>query len=459
LSSTSRRHGYRLFLRPAYLCAQVKLGSREERQAIKRRLEKRKLFRYSVNSLAKKGAVLLVHVDQWEAIEPVLNSFARAHVARFLVARIISNLAQARRRAFLAELGRRLSASGWLVLSKLMVNDHPVAWNYGFRFHGNWFWYQPTFDTDLEESSPGYCLLSKIISEACDHSEIEMVDLGLGAEGYKDRFANAVRPTLHGTLSLSPGQQVRAVGRYRLAQAVKVFPPAESAVRSLVERMIAVRSRFRQSGVSGTTKRMWARLSSIIAGQEEVVFYEWPDDTALTSRKSDGTRLALKAVSLEILADAVMRFENDAEARAYLLRSAQRLRERQAEGFVLFDGQSPVHFCWVTSFAGFWMDELRVRLEAPEPAAAMIFDCWTPPAVRGLGYYGMAVQSVARRLAVQKRHAWIFSSAKNRSSMTALGATVFQRRYTMVRHTTLMFHRFEKLNHQFVPEAPVGSRS
>jgi hypothetical protein len=105
------------------------------------------------------------------------------------------------------------------------------------------------------------------------------------------------------------------------------------------------------------------------------------------------------------------------------------------------------------------MDELRVRLEAPEPAAAMIFDCWTPPAVRGLGYYGMAVQSVARRLAVQKRHAWIFSSAKNRSSMTALGATVFQRRYTMVRHTTLMFHRFEKLNHQFVPEAPVGSRS
>jgi hypothetical protein len=34
LSSTSRRHGYRLFLRPAYLCAQVKLGSREERQAI-----------------------------------------------------------------------------------------------------------------------------------------------------------------------------------------------------------------------------------------------------------------------------------------------------------------------------------------------------------------------------------------------------------------------------------------
>ncbi len=72
----------------------------------------------------------------------------------------------------------------------LMVGDRPVAWNYGFQFHGSWFWYQPTFDSRQEENSPGQCLLLRIVTEACDMDGIKVVDLGLGAEGYKDRFGN-----------------------------------------------------------------------------------------------------------------------------------------------------------------------------------------------------------------------------------------------------------------------------
>ena len=95
-----------------------------------------------------------------------------AHVARFLATGRISNIATAQRRVFLSELARLLSGSGWLALSRMLVADRPIAWNYGFCFHGSWFWYQPTFDSSYERLSPGYCLLSRIISEACDQEEM-----------------------------------------------------------------------------------------------------------------------------------------------------------------------------------------------------------------------------------------------------------------------------------------------
>ena len=66
-----------------------------------------------------------------------------------------------------------------------------MAWNYGFQFHGSWFIYQATFDRRQEEHSPGHCLLSRIVTEACDMDAMKVVDLGLGAEGYKERFGNA----------------------------------------------------------------------------------------------------------------------------------------------------------------------------------------------------------------------------------------------------------------------------
>ena len=39
--------------------------------------------------------------------------------------------------------------------------------------------------------------------DACDMDEMEVVDLGLGAEGYKERFGNSTRQTLHVTLTRS----------------------------------------------------------------------------------------------------------------------------------------------------------------------------------------------------------------------------------------------------------------
>jgi CelD/BcsL family acetyltransferase involved in cellulose biosynthesis len=236
LRSAAAKHGFHLHMRPAYLCAQVELGSREQRQELKTSLAGKKKFRRYLREMEREGPVTFVHLQSHAQIQAALPGFADAHVARFAETHRISSLATAERRRFLEDLARRFSDSGVVTLSLLMVNDRPVAWNYGFQFHGSWFWYQPTFDGRWLEQSPGYCLLARIVIEACGMDEMKLVDLGLGAEGYKERFGNSSRQTLYATATKSTRRHLQEVARYRLASILKRSPKVESAVRRILGR-------------------------------------------------------------------------------------------------------------------------------------------------------------------------------------------------------------------------------
>ncbi len=122
------------------------------------------------------------------------------------------------------------------MLTRLLVGDRSIAWNYGFQFAGTWFYYQPTFLNEWRRFSPGICLLAKIIEAAVDNPEIKRVDLGLGAESYKQRFTTSTRRTLHITLTNSRVRRLREVTRYRLASAIKSNAYAEHWVRRLLRR-------------------------------------------------------------------------------------------------------------------------------------------------------------------------------------------------------------------------------
>jgi CelD/BcsL family acetyltransferase involved in cellulose biosynthesis len=190
-----------------------------------------------LRALKNAGTVNYVHLGSWARIQPALQGFADAHVARFLARHRNSSLATANRRHFLEDLARRFSDTGIVTLSLLMVSDQPVAWNYGFQFCGSWFWYQPTFDSSWEEYSPGYCLLARIVIEACDMEGMKVVDLGLGAEGYKERFGNSTRQTLYVTVTRSWRRHMREIVRYRAASVLKRSPKVESAVRRMLGRL------------------------------------------------------------------------------------------------------------------------------------------------------------------------------------------------------------------------------
>jgi CelD/BcsL family acetyltransferase involved in cellulose biosynthesis len=236
LRTAAGKHGFHVFMRPAYLCAQVELGSGEQRQELKNALAGKKKTRRFLRAMEREGPVAFAHLQSHAQIQAALPAFADAHVKRFRATQRISSLSTPERRLFLGELARRFAGTGVVTLSMLMIADHPVAWNYGFQFHGNWFWYQPTFDSRHEENSPGYCLLSRIVIEACDMDEMKVVDLGLGAEGYKERFGNRTRQTLYVTATKSWGRQLREIARYRVARALKRSPKVESAVRRMLRR-------------------------------------------------------------------------------------------------------------------------------------------------------------------------------------------------------------------------------
>jgi CelD/BcsL family acetyltransferase involved in cellulose biosynthesis len=239
MKDAARRHGYLVFSRPAYQCAQITLGSAAERQELKQSAVKRKAFRYYLKGMEKTGPVTMDHLRHWDAVRPNLPRFVEAHVARFLTNGRASNLASSERQAFLSGLAELLSGAGWLVLTRLLVGDEPVAWNYGFEFAGSWFYYQPTFDARWSQFSPGFCLLTKMVEQACEKSEIHVLDLGLGEEGYKRRFATGYRQTLHATITNSQASRLRETVRYHAASVVKASPRLEHWVRRLVGRTSA----------------------------------------------------------------------------------------------------------------------------------------------------------------------------------------------------------------------------
>lgn len=237
LQAAAAKHGLHAHLRPAYLCAQVKLGSAQQRQELKADLAGKKKLRRYLRTMEREGPLTFAHLQSLDQIQSVLPGFADAHVARFEATHRISSLSTPERRKFLEELAWRFSGAGVVTLSLLTIGDRPVAWNYGFQFHGSWFWYQPTFDSRHEDNSPGHCLLSRIVIEACDLDGMNVVDLGLGAEGYKERFGNSARQTLYVTVTRSWLRHLREIVRYRAAEALKRLPKVERAVRRGLSRL------------------------------------------------------------------------------------------------------------------------------------------------------------------------------------------------------------------------------
>jgi len=225
-----------VFMRPAYICSQVQLGTGEQRLALRNALVAKKKIRRYLRAMEREGPISFVHLSSREQIEAAMPDFVNAHVARFVATGRTSSLETPERRCFLEELAKRFDGAGLVTLSQLRIQDRPVAWNLGFRFHKSWFWYQPTFDGRYEENSPGHCLLARIVIDACESEGMEVVDLGLGAEGYKERFGNSARQTLHVSVSDSWSRHVREVIRYRAASALKRSPKVEAAVRRVLGR-------------------------------------------------------------------------------------------------------------------------------------------------------------------------------------------------------------------------------
>lgn len=436
LSKACSEVGFQLHTRPAYECAQVRLGSGEERVLLKNSVLAKKRLRRNIRELTKRGGVNLQNDGNWEGIQPLLRQFTRAHVARFLEMGKTSNLIRRERRVFLEELARELSAPGWIAFSRLMVGDVTAAWNYGFRFAGSWFWYQPTVNDSYGDYSPGYCLLAKILEKACDSPDLNFLDLGLGAEGYKERFANASQQTLYCELNRSMIRHWRTRVRFRAAAAAMASPVLERWLRSAVSFLRGIRESIASAGFRGAAKRVVRRVKRLLFSDEKVLFFEWHSGNNVPESAS----MRLEPLGSGILGAAAIQYGDDPASLRFLMRSAQRLRSGGGEGFVLLtqDGK-PVHFCWSREFEGFEMTELDRTLHAPCENAVMIFDCFTPESARGHGFFPQAIAILAKHLSSQRKSVWIFGAATNQASVHGIEKTGFHYEFTLGRRRILFF--------------------
>jgi len=429
LRNASNQTGYRCFARTAYICAQVSLSKLERRPGENTpALPGKKMLRRSLNAMGREAPVRLDHARSWEEVGPILAEFIQAHVARFLATGRISNMVQYERRQFLEELAKLLSEPGWLVLTRMMSGEKSLAWNYGFQFDGVWFWYQPTFDSDLEKYSPGFCLLAKLIEESADDPAITTVDLGLGAEEYKERFANQTRETLYVTLRRSVVGHAREILRYRTAEIIKSSAWLEQAIRAAVMRMGELREDVGQDGLAATLRRRVKQVAAFFWSKEEIVCFEW-----VGKIHTDSSVAQLEPLGLNELASAAAQVVDDKGSLAYLLRSASRLRERSAEGFGLIDAsRSFLGFGWVAAFDGFFVPELRVKLEAASADCVMIFECMSSVSASNDKYDPEMISHIAARMRDQGKKPWTYGEAYNVALVQGVQNAGFEARYSLV---------------------------
>jgi CelD/BcsL family acetyltransferase involved in cellulose biosynthesis len=449
LRASARKSGYSTFARPAYLCAQITLQSEEQRADIAS--SARRNAKRARKGLAAMGEVAVAHNVTGEMCAAELSGLATAHVARFLTLGRTSNLVPRERRAFLAELAKLLSApgvsapgisaQGALALSTLKIGDRIVAWHYGFQYAAVWFWYLPVFDAELQhlKPGPGSCLFYEILLRAAEDPGIHTVDLGLGDEGYKARYAKSGRQTLHVTVSGSKARLAREFCRHRAASLVARSPALEARARRLLVRIASVRARLAQQGILGSLAYYFSRVAKVFFDDAEVLFLDWAQSGFLQASVTQGGReLHLRPLSINLLAAAAMEYEHDAETREYLLRSANRLQSAAAEGYALVTVAGiPVHFCWVAPFEGFRMEGLGEALKQPAAGAVLICDGWTPRSQLGHEHGARCVSMVAERTQASGTRPWTFSADPD--STAEFERAGFVPRFRMSRKKVLFF--------------------
>lgn len=457
LPKAARKYGFHSFARTAYVCAQVILSRMERGRDGAPVAPGQKRLRLFSKAMAGEGPLRLEHLRTWHTAAPFLQPFFQAHVGRFLEIGRISNLANARRRAFIEELSKLLSNSQWLALSRMTVGDRAVAWHYGFVFQGTWFWYHPTFDSTVEKYSPGVCLLTQVVQEAAENPALTTLDLGLGSEEYKAKFANGSRETLYVTLHNSIVEHWAARLRYHAAEAVRSSPRLQKFAETIRTRLRAVFERWRREGAKPTIAWATRQLLRTLWARDEVVFFEWPNFAQMASEVSRNLRLL--PLRLPHLAMAAMEYESDQDTLAYLIRAAKRLRSGSAKAFVLLreDGL-PLHFAWAAPFDGFLCPELNTALHGPRDAT-IVFDSWTPAILCNQGCREHSFPLIAMQLKAEGKNPWTYAVRNDACSMHALETSGFERRHSLVYRRILgwVFEGKQNPGPQAAPGAEVSA--
>jgi CelD/BcsL family acetyltransferase involved in cellulose biosynthesis len=212
--------------------AYLKTRSQKFRQRVARGLEK---------ALAKEHEFAVRETTDPSTLDDDLAILFRLHDLRHPET---SSIASGRARAFLGGFTRAALEHGWLRLRLLEIEGEPVAAELGWRIGPRYAIYQSGFDPAWAKFSVGMLLLVLTVRAGIEEGADE-VDMLLGGEDYKQRFAAAARPvhTVVLVRSWRPERllvTVEAAARRRVRGLAR-HPRLGPALRAVARRMPAGR--------------------------------------------------------------------------------------------------------------------------------------------------------------------------------------------------------------------------
>src|SRR5262249_39498421 len=95
-----------------------------------------------------------------------------------------------RNQDFYRQLVKTLGSKKDVVFTVLRLDGYPVAFHFGFRSGGEFFWYKPTFDIRLAHLSPGEVLLRELFAMAAREGYTGF-DFLRGDDSFKTGFASS----------------------------------------------------------------------------------------------------------------------------------------------------------------------------------------------------------------------------------------------------------------------------
>jgi CelD/BcsL family acetyltransferase involved in cellulose biosynthesis len=270
-------------------------------------------------------------------------------------------------------------AASSAMMTRMMVGDEIFAIHYGPVFDGVLLWHTPVINVAYLEFSPLVLLLG-CVAETCGRYGIVEIDMGLGDEDYKSRFATASRDVREFMIPLSLRGHAAAAVRKRM-NAELLRAGGEGAIRCArrmrdFTRRRMNRMRYFNSATTGEGPEN---------GYREVE--NWPELVQLLRRSG-----------LEIT-----RFQFD--------------RIESGQRFVCLEQTGQV-----VSYGWLWnKDEPFVVGETGEkiaPGSTVLFDFVTPEPHRGKGHYTRLLRSIAAARPHEPLH--IFALTGNKASIAGI---------------------------------------
>jgi len=394
-------------------------------------LLRKKTFRSYENKLRRQGELHFRHIEQSSEILAHLPGLFQQHMGRWTVAGGGSIFTDERNRHFYEELAKRLDPSQYLRFSVLELDGRPIAQHFGFESHGRFIYYKPTFDIDFWNFSPGQVLLRKLLEYSAARKLLEF-DFTTGDESYKRRFTNRTRQlytisVFRSGLSSCP-LRMRFHTKRRLKKhyfAIHLIKKAKSTLNEVSDRFVNV---FKRRGILGFVKFFFTRSWQVLffSRNEMHVF------------KSMGSGQAGALEELELLKSKLSDLVSLAAQFGEYLTPTKlaKARERLRQGDTLYTfwirGEC-AHIAWVSTRSELMAIpkvDGQCRINVAQPAA-LIYDCWTPPAMRGKGIYPSALLSILRDNA--DKQLWIHCQHGNIASVRGIDKAGFKLCYRMLR--------------------------